>query len=106
MIKEHEIKTRYYNLKVTTAHWYADDEQRKTVGQKIAAKMIGKPGRHVTPHTEEAKARISQRTREAMRDPAVRAKCVANGGKGMLGKKHSEETKAKMRAAQLARFGK
>lgn len=42
-IKPHEIKTRYYNLKINMdQQWWSHPESRVTVGQKISASKIGK----------------------------------------------------------------
>ena len=51
MMKPEELKVRYYNLRVATNHWHADDYNRKTISEKIAI-----------------------RTKEAMADPEIRKK--------------------------------
>jgi hypothetical protein len=43
MISESEIKTKYYNLNVRgTGHWSLDEDQRKTVSQKMRQSIIDK----------------------------------------------------------------
>ena len=80
MIKPEEIKVKYYNLRIATNHWYADDYNRKTISEKI-----------------------SIRTKEAMADPEIRKKYDENYRKAdrklsdpETRRKRSESMKKKM----------
>lgn len=69
MIKPEEIKPlnenpKYYNLHITVAHWVANEETRKTVGQKISQ---SKKGKSTGPCSEEKAAKISEAKKEAFR---------------------------------------
>lgn len=63
--------------------------------EKISKAQIGKKKR---PHSEAWRSRMSRITEAAWKDPEIRAKRT-----GMLGRKHSEATKAKMRDAAIRR---
>lgn len=57
MIRPSEFKARYYNLKNTADHlWFADEDARLTIGQKIGRKLKGRK-----------RGPLSKKTREAIR---------------------------------------
>lgn len=78
-IKNEEIGKKYYNLhNHHFNHWSTNEDQRKTVGEKISTTNKGRKGTWTGKNlSEETKAKISQ---------------------SLMGNKHSEETKAKRNA--------
>ena len=78
MIKQEEIKVRYYNLKISSNEtWHKYDERLKTVGEKISAAKKGK--------------------KTGPRDPSIGAKISASK-KGTV---FTEEHKQKLREAKI-----
>ena len=50
MMQPHEMKIRYYNLQTTSGYrWHTEEEDRKTIGQKISAAKMGKSPKWVDP---------------------------------------------------------
>lgn len=116
--KAEKKKDRYYNLRFMSYinSWWTDEEKILTVGQKISRTNKTNPkfgkwniGRRPS---EEVRQKISESTSVAMkqhykenpRTEETRKKISENtkrlqreGKVGMIGKKHSEETKNKMR---------
>ena len=104
MIKDHELKRRYYNAtKHHNGHWSSDEGQRELVAgklrgqtrseesrQRMSAAHKGKPSlKKGVPLSEEHKIKIS----------------IANKGKlcPMAGKNHTPETRRKMSEAKKGR---
>jgi hypothetical protein len=80
LIKDEELKVRYYNLsKKHFGHWSNNPQTRKSVGQKISEKQIGRP------LTDEWKANISR------------------ANKGRPTHSWTEESREKMRQHNLGR---
>ena len=96
MIKPEEVKVRYYNISLTVLNnvWWNDEWSRKTIGQKISNYRTGKKYGKRSP---EIGRKISKTLKELGHKP------IRHDTFGMLGKKHSEETKIKM---SLAAIGK
>lgn len=91
-IKSEELKTRYYNIQNKGQdYWFTLSKKKfKSVAEKISKTKTG-----VAVHSDEYKER---RRQMALGNPGG-----FGGTPGMQGRKHSEETKAKMRKAALGR---
>jgi hypothetical protein len=63
MIPDHQLGKKYYNLRNHTAHWHADPEKRKTVGEKISAS----PLRNERIRQANLGKIVSEETREKLR---------------------------------------
>lgn len=60
MIKDEEIKIRYYNLNTKMIqHWWSEEHSRLSIGEKISNSRTGKKYSKRGPRTPEDKAKIS-----------------------------------------------
>jgi hypothetical protein len=102
MIKPSEIKPtnnnpRYYNLNIThNALWHAEDDQIKTVGEKIS---LAKTGRKNGPMTEDRKKNISEAKKKKFAEKQellgykVAPETLEKMSQNRRGKTHTEEWK-------------
>jgi hypothetical protein len=135
-IHDSQFGKSVYNLrKRVDNHWHVDDQKRKRVGEKVSEGLkkryldpvLGPASRARRRKLKESfddpvlgpayRAKISQRTKEAMADPAVRLKLGASKGKklsaehrrkigdGGRGVKRSSETRARSSADRPTRRG-
>ena len=114
MIKQDEMKVRYYNLTLKSGRrWYADQETRLSVGQKISKSLKGKRRRSWSSEqkqrissslmghsvSEETRRKLSNRLRGRQTGPRsieTRRKISSS----LMGHSVSEESKARMSLAQ------
>lgn len=96
MIKPSEVRVRYYNLNTDVMNpWWNNDDARLTVGQKISSSRTGKKyGKRDPSIGQKISATHKARGIKPPRQPSIPP---------MLGKKHSEETKERMRQAHLGK---
>lgn len=108
LINKEQLGKRYYNFKNHPSNlWTADDQRRKTVGQKISVANKGRKVTWVKPMCEEAKGKLSElwkgKPKNYIRTQGTRDKISENskrlqaeGKIGMKGRLHSQQTKQKM----------
>lgn len=114
MIQESDLGKRYYNLRQHKwGHWSTDTNQNLTIREKIkktlsdpeVRKKIGAPhrGKIMSEETKE-KLRVA-RSKQIMTDEHKRKIAESHIGEKnhFFGKKHSEETRQKMRYSALNR---
>lgn len=92
LIKETEVRTRYYNLRLNTntKPWHMDDNKNLTVGEKISR---AKKGKKNGPMSEETKRKISEVKKG--KAPNRSEKGIARWKEAMASRSVSDETKAK-----------
>lgn len=98
MIKPEEKKFKYYNLNTDVSNpWWNDEETRLNVGDKISRSRTGKKyGKRHPSIGEKISTTHKKRGIRPSKQPSVPP---------MLGKKHSEETKGKIRQSRLGKPG-
>lgn len=109
MIKDEELRVRYYNIKRHgDRHWSIDPYKHLSVRQKISKANRGNPKLSFPrPKSEEHRQKISgtlkgrplgyERNEETRQKISENSKRLQAEGKiGMSGKQHSEETKTRM----------
>lgn len=111
LIKDDELRTRYYNIKRHgDAHWSTNEQKSLTIRQKISKANKGRSGYWLGKEkTKEHKQKISNKLKGRplgyVRSADTRDK-ISNNNKrlqaegkiGMKGKRHSNETREKMSA--------
>ena len=108
-IKPEELRVRYYNLQNKKFnHWTALEEQEQ-IKQKISKSLTSKDKETksvIAQKISETKTGVSVHSdeyKERRRQMALGNPGGFGGTPGMQGRKHSEETKAKMKKAALGR---
>lgn len=92
MIKDEEIKIRYYNLCLKPKDlWHKYDENIKTIGQKISA---SKTGKSTGPCSEEKRKSISEGKKKAFQNYTFTDDHKRQMAENRRGKPQSEEWKA------------
>jgi len=105
LIKEEEIKIRYYNLHLTVGHWTMYPDKVKTVGEKISIKLKEKIADGWSPRdsmSEEAKEK--QKIRMIENNPARKEGVGEKITKAKLGVKRTKEQKEKMSIVQKKKY--
>jgi hypothetical protein len=109
MIKQEELGKRYYNkTNYKNGHWIFDEDKKILVAQKISKANTGRKHKNRKPVSEETKKKLSvalkgksityERSEETRKKISENTKRLQKEGKiGMKGRKHSVETKRKMR---------
>ena len=111
MIKEHELKTRYYNLNIkSTGHWSAYPEKVKTISEKISLKTTEAMQRPevrekylnglATRDNRSSDIEVREKRRKSMIGKNVgkdTSKAVALAAEANRGKKHSEKRIAQIK---------
>lgn len=96
MIKDKEIKTRYYNLNTkVVGNWSTDEKNRKTIGQKLSETLKGNTNNVGHFHSDKTKLKISKSLKGRIYGPMSdeTKKKISESKKG---KPHSDETKKKI----------
>ena len=111
MIKDHELKHRYYNLRKWHAgHWSSNPQKLLEISEKISKIRTGKPngqkGTKRNPHSEETKYKISnslkgrQFSEEHLQNLKKPKPWQLGKPSHRKGKKASEETRQKISQAK------
>lgn len=101
MIKQEELRNRYYNMKIGSGHWHADEEKRLTVNEKISI------GTKAAMNTEEGRLRNlegqarrdktwTEERRERQRATMTETMRRKHGPKKVRAEQNSEEHKKLM----------
>lgn len=98
MIKPHEIKVRYYNIKPTAKYmWHTTGENSKTIGEKISAAKMGKSPKWVDPAERGRKISEGKKAAFEKRFAETGSKLTpehhAKVGLHNIGRKHTQEWK-------------
>jgi hypothetical protein len=99
MIKQEELKFRYYNLRLNTVKvpWHMNEHSRLTVGQKISA---AKKGKTTGPCSPEKAKKISE-AKKGFKMTDEQCKNISNSKKGTV---RSDESKRKTSETMKATF--
>lgn len=107
MIRAHELRQRYYNLKVYKDNsWFCDPANKLTVGERIS---VSKTGKAIGPCPPAARENISRAKLEAFQKKRDAGEQIftdearARNSLAKLGTKHSPEHRAKISEGIRAR---
>jgi hypothetical protein len=103
-IRPEKFRNRYYNItdRVYKNYWWLDEDRKLSTRQKISKKLkgrINKPNKGTTgkKYSEETKLKMSIAQNERYKQIPVSDKSKEKNRLSHLGRKHSEETKEKIR---------